>query len=172
VEEVAMRQGSLAGLWLAFLVPVVFACGATAGTQAPAASPGTQSCGGVKGAHHSWVVVQHLSGAVVRKCAGYDVAQEGGEDLLKASGIEYQGQTFGSLGLALCQVDKEPPTFDKCLPANAPYWAVWISRAGATWTQPDTGLSGLQFSDHDALGLRYTQPTDPSPAPPPQPPKE
>jgi hypothetical protein len=116
-------------------------------------------------------VTAHLNGKVVQRCAGFDAAQVTGEQLLKSSGIEYQTQNFGSLGLAVCQVDNEPARFSRCLPANAPYWALWVSKAGSAWSMAEAGITNLELADHDALGLRYTPATEASPAPPPSPPR-
>ena len=163
-----MRQRSWAGVMLACLVSFVVACGSGSSPGGSAASPPAASCAGVKGAHHAWIVVQHLSGAVVQKCVGFEADTEPGIDLMKAAGIEYQTQHF-SFGDAMCQVDNEPAQFTQCLPANAPYWAMFVF-SGSAWTVPDTGISGVSFHDKDALGWRYTQP-DASPAPPPAPPR-
>ena len=162
-----MRQRSVAGVISACLVSLVLSCSGT--SPAPtAASPATASCSGVKGAHHAWVVVQHLDNKVVRKCVGFDAGADAGLDLMKASGIEYQTQHF-SFGDAVCQVDNEPKTFSQCLPQNAPYWAMFVYD-GSAWKSPEVGVSDVKLIDKQALGWRYTQP-DASPAPPPAPPK-
>ena len=164
-----MRQRSVAGVMLACLVSFFVACSSnTATTAGSSASPAAASCSGVKGAHHAWVVVQHLNGAVTQKCAGFDADADSGLDLMKASGIEYQTQHF-SFGDAVCQVDNEPKTFSQCLPQNAPYWAMFVYD-GSAWKSPEVGVSDVKLIDKQALGWRYTQP-DASPAPPPAPPK-
>ena len=162
-----MRQRSVAGVMLACLVLFLVSCSGTSPAASPAA-PATASCAGVKGAHHAWVVVQHLNGAVVEKCVGFDADSDPGLDLMKASGVEYQTQHF-SFGDAVCQVDNEPKTFSQCLPQNAPYWAMFVYD-GSVWKSPEVGVSDVKLTDKQALGWRYTQP-DASPAPPPAPPK-
>ena len=162
-----MRQRSVAGVMLACLVLFLVSCSGTSPAASPAA-PATASCAGVKGAHHAWVVVQHLNGAVVEKCVGFDADSDPGLHLMKASAIEYQTQHF-SFGDAVCQVDNEPKTFSQCLPQNAPYWAMFVYD-GSAWKSPEVGVSDVKLIDKQALGWRYTQP-DASPAPPPAPPK-
>ena len=165
-----MRQRAVAGVMPAalFLVWLVIGCGSSA---APAASPkpaGTQSCAGVAGAHHAWVVVQHLDAKVTRKCVGFQADTVPGLDLMRDSGIEYKTQLF-SFGSAVCQVDGEPAQFDQCLPQNAPYWAMFVDD-GSGWKAPNVGIADVKIGDKNALGWRYTQPSA-SPAPPPEPPK-
>jgi hypothetical protein len=162
-----MRQRSVAGVMLACLVSLFVGCSSTPAASPPA-SPATVSCSGVKGAHHAWVVVQHLSGSVVEKCAGFDSESESGLDLMKASSIEYQTQHF-SFGDAVCQIDNEPAQFSQCLPQNAPYWALFVYD-GSAWKTPEVGVSDVKLTDMQALGWRYTQPSA-SPAPPPAPPR-
>jgi hypothetical protein len=113
-------------------------------------------------------VIQHGDGKVLDRCVGFDSEQVNGEELMKKSGVQYQTQSF-SFGVAVCQIDREPAQFTQCLPAGAPYWALWLAQGGATWTMPPTGVSGLTVKQGDALGWRYTPAAEPSPAPPPSP---
>jgi hypothetical protein len=155
-----------AGVRLAVLALVISGCGSNP-APAPAAPAGTQTCTGVKGTHHAWLVVQHLNGAIVRKCVGFDSDELQGLDLMRSSGIQFQTQHF-TFGDAVCQIDNEPAQYSQCLPANAPYWAMFVEAASG-WQTPETGVSDVKLRDHGALGWRYTQPSA-SPAPPPVPP--
>jgi hypothetical protein len=86
--------------------------------------------------------------------------------VLRASGLEYATQDYGSLGQAVCQVDEEPAAYSSCLPSSGSYWALFTSRAGGAWQAADVGISGLDFANGDAEGLRYDPETGPDPAPP------
>jgi hypothetical protein len=143
------------------------ACG---GGTTPAAngSPSMHSsCAGVPGKHHAYVVVEHASGKVVKACVGFSEAQLSGVSLFNDAHIEFQTQAT-QYGPAVCQIDNEPAHYDKCLPADAPYWANWLW-TGSSWQMAQTGYSDMKFSDHQALGWVYTPQTG-SPAPPPPPP--
>jgi len=155
----------LAGLL--FLSLLVTGC---AGSAPAATSPPAATCVNAGAAHRAYLVVQHLSGATVDRCGAFSGAQIAGDALMKQSGIAYQTQHF-SFGDAVCAIDKEPASFDTCLPQNAPYWALWSETAGGSWQQAQVGFADLKLADGDALGWRYTPATDPSPAPPPAPKK-
>ena len=156
----APASAGLAGL----LVLLASACGGGA-LSTPG---GASACVNAGAPHKAYVVVEHLSGKVVDRCVGFSGAQIPGDQLMKQSGIAYSTQHF-SFGDAVCAIDKEPATYDQCLPQNAPYWAVWIEDPGGGWQQPQVGLSDLKLGDGGALGWRYTPATDASPAPPPAP---
>ena len=143
------------------------ACGTSPdATQAP--NTGVHSsCAGVAGAHHAYVIVKHADGKVVRACVGFNSASVTGSSLMQAAHVEYQTQT-SQYGPEVCQVDNEPAHYDKCLPANAPYWANWQWN-GSSWSEAQTGYAVMNFTDRQALGWVYTSPTA-SPAPPPAPP--
>jgi len=115
-------------------------------------------------------VVEHANGATVDRCVGFATDQLAGDQLMKQSGIAYQTQHF-SFGDGVCAIDKEPQTFDTCLPQGAPYWALWTETAGGAWQQAQVGFTDLKLGDGDALGWRYTPATDSNPSPPPAPKK-
>lgn len=156
-------SAGLAGLL--FLSLWAAGCGgsspATGGTSAA-------SCVNAGAPHRAYLVVEHLSGATVDRCVGFSAAQLGGDQLLKQSGIAYQAQHF-SFGDAVCAIDREPASFDSCLPPGAPYWALWTETAGGSWQQAQAGFTDVKLGDGDALGWRYTPATEASPAPPPAP---
>jgi hypothetical protein len=149
------------GLIAIAIASLTSACG---GSQSASPSP-TSSCVNASAPHHAYIVVEHLSGAVVQKCVGFTTSTIDGKTLMDQSGIEYQAQTF-SFGSAVCQVDKEPQQFTQCFPQNMPYWALFIE-AGGTWTTAQNGYTQAVLNDKDALGWHYVQAADPSPAPPP-----
>lgn len=143
------------------------ACGGP-GTSTPAASAAPLACIHPQTAHKAYVVVEHLSGASVQRCVGFDGAQINGDDLMRESGVEYQTQTFSGLGKAICQVDNEPVQYTDCFPKDKPFWAAFVSTGGAAWTEAQTGYASINLADGDALGWQYRSPSG-SPAPPPLP---
>jgi hypothetical protein len=139
------------------------ACGSS---SAPSASgTPTPACVNASAPHHAYVVVEHLSGKSVQKCVGFAGDTLGGQALMDQSGISFQTQTF-SFGKAACAVDNEPATFTQCLPANAPYWALFVE-TGGTWATAQTGYTDVTLHDKDALGWHYVPASDATPAPPP-----
>lgn len=153
--------GTSATLALA-LIGATSACGASPGTAA--ATP-TTSCVNAGAPHHAYVVVEHLSGATIQRCVGFTADTIDGETLMDQSGIEYQAQQF-SFGSAVCQVDREPAQYAQCFPQNQPYWSLFIETSGE-WATSQNGYTQATLHDKDALGWRYVQASDPSPAPPP-----
>jgi hypothetical protein len=139
------------------------ACGSS---SAPSASgTPTPACVNASAPHHAYVVVEHMSGKSLQRCVGFTGDTLGGQALMDQSGISYQTQTF-SFGKAACAVDNEPATFTQCLPANAPYWALFVE-TGGTWASAQTGYTDITLHDKDALGWHYVQASDATPAPPP-----
>lgn len=114
------------------------------------------------------VVAQHLDGVTLVRCVGFAAASIKVKDALDGSGLDWRsGDGFGGLGLAVCQVDGEPATFDasNCLKASQPFWALFVARAGGGWQTSSLGISSLTLHDGDAFGLRY-QPQAIQPQPP------
>ncbi|GAC1508766.1 MAG: hypothetical protein NVS1B3_10300 [Candidatus Dormibacteraceae bacterium] len=140
----------------------IAACGSSPSiaTASPAAP-----CVNASAPHHAYVVVQHLSGATFQRCVGFTTDTIDGQALMDQSTIKYETQTF-SFGKGVCSIDNEPTQFSTCLPANLPYWSLWIE-TGTTWTSAQTGYTDVKLHDREAIGWHYVQPTDPSPAPPP-----
>ena len=147
----------------ATLALVIAGCGSPT-SATPAASP-TPTCLNASAKHHAYVVVQHLSGASLQACVGFDGDTISGTDLFSRSRVEYQ-TAVTSFGPGVCQVDNEPAQFSTCFPQNQPYWSLWLETSGA-WSMAQVGFDKTTFHDHDAMGWHYVQPTDPSPAPPP-----
>ena len=111
-------------------------------------------------------MVQHQSGATTDRCVGFATDKEAAADLMAASGLDFKTQHF-SFGDAACAIDGEPKSFDTCLPQGAPYWALWTATAGGAWQMAQTGFTDVKLGDGDALGWRYTPPSETNPSPPP-----
>src|SRR5438067_7373820 len=154
---------------LAGLLFLLSAACAGSGSGGPGASASV-ACANPSSPHRAYVVVEHLSGAAVDKCVGFTGSQIAGDQLMKESGLVYQTQHF-SFGDAVCAIDREPASFDQCLPQNAPYWGLWTETRGGAWQQAQVGFSQLMLGDGDTMGWRYTPATEASPAPPPEPKK-
>lgn len=148
---------------LALAISAANACGGSPSTSS--ASPAS-SCINPSAAHRAYVVVQHQSGDGFQKCVGFASDTIDGQSLMDQSGIEYQTQTY-SFGKAVCQVDNEPKTYDKCFADNGPNWSLFVE-ANGSWTVAQTGYTAITLHDKDALGWRYMN-YDKNPSPPPLP---
>ena len=154
-----MRKHLLgAGATLALLLS---ACGSPA---ASSASPAAGACS--RGAHHAYLVVQHLDGGSLQRCVGFDGDQIGGEDLMRRSGIRYETQDF-SFGRAVCALDQEPAHFDQCFKQGDPYWGLWIW-SGGVYKSSETGYTAVQLHADEGLGW-HRVPASGTPLPPPAP---
>jgi hypothetical protein len=156
----ALRRASVAAI-AASLASLAAACGSGPGV-------GTNTCSGVSGSNHAWVIVVHSGGRAVDRCVGFDSASISGATLMKDSKLAYSTQSFGSLGVAFCSVDNEPRHYAGCLPANSPYWSDWLY-SGGSWKSVTTTFDKVKVAPGGALGWVYTSPTG-SPPPPPAPP--
>jgi hypothetical protein len=132
-------------------------------------------------------VVRHSDGEPNRRiCVEYNSSTPtfdpgtrsiSGEEVLSLSRVRYQAVDFGgSLGRAVCQVEKEPSqppggfTQKNCL--GNPYWVLWTSAQSGGWSSAGSGISSQTYADGDAEGLSYGQLSPANPAgicPPPQP---
>jgi hypothetical protein len=145
------------------------ACGGGTGGGAaasPSASPAGTAVNTCAKAHQSkhlaYLVVQHMSGQAIERCAGFDGDTIDGATVMQATGIQFQAGTG-----AVCQIDHEPLQFSDCTPAQ-PHWSLWLYTAGA-WSAATTPYARLQLHDRDALGWRYVTTSDAQPPPMPQP---
>lgn len=145
------------------LVTLISACGGSpsAGSASPAST-----CVNASAAHRAYVVVQHSSGNTVQKCIGFAGDTIDGQALMDQSGITFQTQTF-SFGKAVCQIDNEPITFDKCFATSGPNWSLFVESTGL-WSVGQTSYTQVTLHDKDALGWRYIA-YEASPSPPPLP---
>ena len=147
----------------AILALTLAACGCAPAAATP--SPSSTPCIHASMPHHAYVVVQHLSGTTVQQCVGFPTETIDGQTLMDQSTIQFATQTF-SYGKLACQIDNEPKQFTQCTSQGQPYWYLWVETT-SKWTSAPTGFTDVKLRDKEALGWHYTQPTDPSPAPPP-----
>ena len=163
-----MRKSFLAsGVAAGLTTLLLTACGGPA--TAPAGGAATAACTGT-GAHKAYLVIQHGNGKTVDRCIKFDGADASGDAVMAKSGIKVETQDF-SFGKAVCALDREPASYDKCFDPAKPYWALWQEKAGGGWQPAQVGYTQLHLGDGDAMGWRYTSPAETSPAPPPQPAK-
>lgn len=139
------------GIRLMLLAPLAIGVAALA-SLAPG-SPAGATCAGA-GSNHAALVVEHADGSVVTRCVAFDTQQISAQDLLDASGVKWQGQTFSGMGMALCSVDQEPASFSSCLGTDR-YWELFVAKAGGAWQASMEGVSTTMLSDGDAEGLLY-----------------
>jgi len=125
--------------------------------------PAPSLCTAATYPHHVALVVELGDGEQVGRCVGFNSSRISGEEVLRASGLEYATQGYGALGQAVCQVDEEPAAYSSCLPSSGSYWALFTSRGGGAWQAADAGISSLEFADGDAEGLRYETETGAAP---------
>lgn len=153
-----MRNYFFAGIGLFLLV---------ASCASPAASSAgqTTSCVNAGAAHHAYVVVEHMSGASLQRCVGFNGAMIDGQSLMDQSGVQYGAHPVGS-SKAMCQVDNEPAQYSQCFPQRQPYWALFVE-TGGKWANATGGFTEAKLHDGDALGWHYVPAADPAPAPPP-----
>lgn len=149
-------------------VLISIACGSQSNASSnPAAAFSRTDCVDVKAPHHAYVVVQHMSGAVIDRCIGFGATFIDGQTIMDRSGIQYQAQSKPS-GKAVCQVDLEPRQYSECVSQNNMHWVLFIQSQGR-WSKAQAGYTDIRLSDGDALGWRYVKADDHSPAPPPPP---
>jgi hypothetical protein len=120
--------------------------------------PAVAECAQASSAHHAALVVEHSDGAVIKACVSFSADSITGDQLLASSGVQYATQYFGGAGKAVCQIDHEPPDGQVpagCWTASSLYWAMFVSRAGGSWTTSSLGISSQTFRDGDAEGFRF-----------------
>lgn len=138
--------------------------GPTAGTPTGSVAA-THACGHPGNSHRVDLVVHPAKAMTIKRCVGFSGANISALSVVRDSGVEVQTQSYGSLGLAPCQVAGVPAHYTKCLAAGKPYWALFVSRDGGAWTEPPVGLSHITLNPGDTLGLAYDSPQG-TPAPP------
>jgi hypothetical protein len=155
-----VRNHFFAGIVLVLLVS---ACSSPRATSSAAQ---VTSCANAGARHHAYVVVQHLSGASLQRCVGFDGAMIDGQTLMDQSGVQYQAHVL-TTGKAVCQVDNEPIQVSQCFPPEQPYWALFVE-TGGKWVSGDAGgFTMATLHDGDALGWHFVPAADPAPGPPP-----
>jgi hypothetical protein len=136
--------------------------GAASSTPTPTASTVNTCAKAHQSPHVAYLVVQHLSGATIERCAGF-----GGDAIDGATVMQETATQFQMGASAMCQVDHEPQQFTECSVDQA-HWSLWLYTGGA-WTAQTGSYAQLQLHDHDALGWRYVLSSSPAPSPPPAP---
>lgn len=131
--------------------------------------PSVASCAQAASVHHAALVVEHGDGSVRPVCVAFSEDSITGDQLLSRSGVEYATADYGGSGKAVCQIDGEPTSYPPgCWTASSKYWAMFVSRAGGSWTTSSLGISSQTFRDGDAEGFRYEGQSDYSVPPSPR----
>jgi len=104
--------------------------------------------------HHAALVVQHSSGNFITRCVAFAENQITGLQLVGRSGVQYEAQAFGSIGSAMCQLDREPSTVPSGCFGSGPYWQ-YFHRQGGGWQTSAFGASSSPLHDGDMDGWRY-----------------
>ncbi|TMF11942.1 MAG: hypothetical protein E6I37_08055 [Chloroflexi bacterium] len=104
--------------------------------------------------HHAALVIQHASGSVITRCVAFAEDQITGLQLVERSGVQYDAQGFGSMGSAMCQLDREPSTVPPGCFGSGPYWQ-YFHRRGGSWQTSALGASSSTLHDGDVDGWRY-----------------
>jgi hypothetical protein len=151
-------------LRVALAVPLL-AIGFGTASVAARVGPAAPLCAQAASAHHAGIVVELGDGQVLRQCVGFDSATVTALAVLQGSGIEYATAAYGSLGVAVCQIDNEPTSYTDCLPSSGSYWVFFISRGGGPWANSSQGISNTTVSNGDDVGFRYDPLAGADPAP-------
>jgi hypothetical protein len=119
--------------------------------------PGSAAtCAAASTTHHVAVVVEHGDGTTLQRCVSFSTASISGADSVDRSGLEWGTVSFGSYGLAVCQLDGEPTSYPPtCWTGTSPFWALFVARGGGSWQTSNLGVSNIALRDGDALGFRY-----------------
>jgi hypothetical protein len=104
--------------------------------------------------HHAALVIQHASGSVITRCVAFAEDQITGLQLVERSGVQYEAQNFGSIGTAMCQLDREPSTVPPGCFGSGPYWQYFHHR-GSAWQSSAFGASSSVLRDGDMDGWHF-----------------
>jgi hypothetical protein len=104
--------------------------------------------------HHAALVIQHSGGNVLTKCVAFAEEQITGLQLIQRSDVQYQAQSFGSIGSAMCQIDREPSTVPPGCFGSGAYWQ-YFHRLGDGWQASAAGASSSLLHDGDMDGWRF-----------------
>ncbi len=114
--------------------------------------------------HRAGLVIQHASGALLTRCISFAEEKISGIALTERSGISYQTQGFGDLGMAICQLDGEPSPVPSGCFGSGPYWQYFHGGAGG-WTPSSLGASSWMLKHGDMDGWRFASGSGKAPAP-------
>lgn len=104
--------------------------------------------------HHAALVIQHSSGSLITRCVAFAEDQISGLQLIERSGVQYEAQSFGSVGTAICQLDREPSSVPSGCFGSGPYWQ-YFHRRGGGWQTSAVGAASAALRDGDMDGWRY-----------------
>lgn len=140
---------------LRLVMAAAIACPAMVLLPGAAAHTGCALAAGT-GRNSATLVVEHFNGAMLSVCVYFDSPTITGEDILRVSGVEFATEGYGSYGDAVCQIDREPATYDpnNCF-GTSMYWEMFVSRGGGSWTTSSLGVSSQTFGDGDGEGFHY-----------------
>jgi hypothetical protein len=103
---------------------------------------------------HAALVIQHASGSVITRCVAFAEDQITGLQLVERSGVQHEVQSFGSIGAAMCQLDREPSTVPPGCFGSGPYWQ-YFHRGSGGWQASAFGASSSVLHDGDMDGWHY-----------------
>jgi hypothetical protein len=113
---------------------------------------------------HAALVIQHSSGSLITRCVAFAEDQISGLQLVERSGMQHEAQSFGSIGTAICQLDREPATVAPGCFGSGPYWQ-YFHRQGGTWQASAYGASASVVHDGDMDGWHYASGANEAPLP-------
>jgi hypothetical protein len=90
----------------------------------------------------------------VSRCVAFAEEQITGLQLIQRSGLQYQTQSFGSLGSAVCQLDGEPSAVPANCFGSGAYWQ-YFHRRGSAWQPSAQAASASTVHDGDMDGWHY-----------------
>jgi hypothetical protein len=105
-------------------------------------------------AHRAALVIEHGGGEIVSRCVTFAEDHLSGLQLIQRSGIEYQVRNFGSLGNAVCQLDREPATVPAGCFGSGATWQ-YFQRTGTSWKQASAGPQTSTVADGGMDGWLY-----------------
>jgi hypothetical protein len=145
------RRPAVRGL-LRILAVVPVVASITVIGSAAKVGPSVAGCAEAASMHHAALVVEHGGGGVVTVCVAFSEDSITGGQLLARSGVEYATAYSGQ---AVCQIDNEPAQYPPgCWTTSSPYWAMFVSRGGGSWSMSSLGFTSQTFRDGDAEGFR------------------
>ena len=105
-------------------------------------------------AHRAALIVEHGSGKIISRCVSFAEDHLSGLQLIQRSGLEYQVKSFGSLGNAVCQIDREPATVPAGCFGSAASWQ-YFQRSASGWKQAASGPDTTTVSNGGMDGWLY-----------------